>query len=74
MKSKSDVENSHLAALGIAHAVHQLFAGSWAQSPAREKSSHQEPRSPYPGISICSASELLDFGFENAEILHGKED
>jgi hypothetical protein len=74
MKPKLDVENSHLAALGIARAVHQLIAGSWAQSSAREKSGHQEPRSPYPGISICSASELLDFGFENAEILHGRED
>jgi hypothetical protein len=74
MKPKSYVENSHLVARGITHAVHQLFAGSFVQTSAWEKAGNQEPRSPYPGITICSASELLDFGFENAEILHGKED
>ena len=74
MKLKLYVENSPLAALGITDAVHQLFAGHFVQSSTREKSSNQEPRSPYPGICICSASELLDFGFQNAEILHGRED
>jgi hypothetical protein len=74
MKPKSYVENSHLVTLGITDAIHQLFAASFVQTSTLEKSANQEPRSPYPGISICSASELLDFGFENAEILHERED
>jgi hypothetical protein len=74
MKPKSYVENSHLVEPGVIGAVHQLFIGSLVQPSTREKSGNQEPRSPYPGIAICSASELLDFGFENAEILHGRED
>jgi hypothetical protein len=74
MKPKSYVENSHRTAPGIIHVAHHLFAGSFAQSLTREKSGQREPGSPYPGISVCSASELLDFGFENAEILHGRED
>jgi hypothetical protein len=67
-------KDSPLAAIGVTQAVYQLFAGPFVQSSSREKFSNQETRSPYPGICICSASELLDFGFENAEILHERED
>ena len=74
MKPKLYVENSPLAAIGVTRAIHQLFVSPLVQSSTREKSSNQEPSSPYPGICICSASELLDFGFENAEILHERED
>ena len=33
-----------------------------------------EHKSPYPGINIGSASELLDFRFEDTELLQGSED
>jgi hypothetical protein len=33
-----------------------------------------ENKSPYPGINIGSASELLDFRFEETEILQERED
>ena len=74
MKPKLYVENFAMTALGVAHAAHQLSAGSLIRSSSPQKSSAQESGSPYPGICICSASELLDFGFENAEILHERED
>jgi hypothetical protein len=70
MKPKIYFENLAMTALGVARAAHELSTGS--SNP--QKSSAQEPSSPYPGICICSGSELLDFGFENAEILQGRED
>jgi len=73
MKPKLYVKNFAMTALGVAHAAHQLSAGFLIRSNP-QKSSAQESDSPYPGICSCSASELLDFGFENAEILHGRED
>ena len=72
MKPKLYVENLAMTALGIAHAPHHLFTGSLIRTS--QKSSIQEPGSPYPGITLCSGSELLDSGFENAEILRGRED
>jgi hypothetical protein len=74
MKPKLYVENIALTALGIAHATHPLFSGSSVRTSNPEKSSSQKPGSPYPGISFCSGSELLDSGFENAEILRERED
>jgi hypothetical protein len=74
MKPKLYVKNFAMTALGGAHAAHQLSASSLIRSSNPQKSSAQESCSPYPGICICSASELLDFGFENAEILQGRED
>jgi hypothetical protein len=74
MKPKLYVENIAMTALGIAHATHHLFSGSSIRPSNPQKSSSQEPDSPYPGISLCSGSELLDSGFENAEILRGRED
>jgi hypothetical protein len=69
MKPKLYVENLALTALGIAHAT-----GSLIRTSNPQKSSIQQPGGPYPGISLCSGSELLDSGFENAEILRGRED
>jgi hypothetical protein len=74
MKPKIYVENLAMTALGIAHATHHLFSGSLTRNSNPEKFGSQEPGSPYPGISLCSGSELLDSGFENAEILRGRED
>jgi hypothetical protein len=74
MKPQLYVKNFAMTALGVADAAHQLSAGSLIRSSNTQKSSAQESDSPYPGICICSASELLDFGFENAEILHERED
>jgi len=73
MKPKLYVKNFAMTALGVAHAAHQLSAGFLIRSNP-QKSSIQEPGGPYPGISLCSGSELLDSGFENAEILRGRED
>jgi hypothetical protein len=74
MKPKLYVENIAMTALGIAHAIHPLFSGSSIRTSNPQKSSSPEPGCPYPGISLCSGSELLDSGFENAEILRGRED
>jgi hypothetical protein len=74
MKPILYVENSPLAAPGIAHAVHQPSAGAFVRFSGRQKTSNQESGRPYPGVSVCSARELLDFGFENAEILQGRDD
>ena len=74
MKPKLYVENLALTALGIAHATHHLLSGSLIRTSNPQKSSIQEPGGPYPGISLCSGSELLDSGFDNAEILRGRED
>jgi hypothetical protein len=74
MKPKLYVENIAITALGIAHATHHLFSGPSIRTANPQKSGSQQPVSPYPGISLCSGSELLDSGFENAEILRGRED
>jgi hypothetical protein len=47
---------------------------------AASRSTNPEPRgpaenkSPYPGISIGTGSELLDFRFEDTEILQEREE
>ena len=74
MKPKLYVENLAMTALGIAHATNHFFSGSLFRDSNPQKSSIQEPGGPYPGISLCSGSELLDSGFENAEVLRGRED
>jgi hypothetical protein len=63
-----------MTAPGVPCAAHPLSVNSLRQSSNSQKSGPQEPSGPYPGICISSASELLDFGFENTEILQGKED
>jgi hypothetical protein len=74
MKPKLYVGNFDLAALGVAPSAHQLSAGFLTPSIDSRKSNSQEPSGPYPGICTRSASELLDFGFENTEILQERED
>jgi hypothetical protein len=74
MKPKLYVENNALTGLGIAHATHPLFSGSSVPTSNPGKSRSQKSGSPYPGIAFCSGSELLDSGFENAEILRETED
>jgi hypothetical protein len=63
-----------MTALGVPYAGHQLSVNCLRSSANPRNASPQEPSGPYPGICISSASELLDFGFENTEILQGKED
>ena len=43
--------------------------------PAMPRPTNQpENKSPYPGIHIGSASELLDFRFEDTELLQEREE
>jgi hypothetical protein len=56
-----------------------LQVSSSAGSPARSTDPlpprpAEKNKSPYPGINIGSASELLDFRFEDTEFLQGSED
>jgi hypothetical protein len=71
MKPNLSMKDQAITALGDFHSVHQQPPGSMSR-PARSNPSRRE--SPYLGICVSSASELLDFGFENAEILQGEED
>jgi hypothetical protein len=74
MNPKLSLNNFTMATLGVARAAYQSSAGSLTRPPRSRKDSPEEQNGPYPGICICSASELLDFGFENTEFLQGKED
>jgi hypothetical protein len=57
----------------------EFQVSSLADSPARSTDPRpsrpaEKNKSPYPGINIGSASELLDFRFEDTELLQGSED
>ena len=52
-----------------------IFLSSGQDGSAKPRPSHKpENRSPYPGINIGSAYELLDFRFEDTEILQEREE
>jgi hypothetical protein len=59
---------------------HSAFqVSSSADSPGRSTDPRpsrpaEKNKSPYPGINIGSGSELLDFRFEDTELLQGSED
>ncbi|HZC34667.1 MAG TPA: hypothetical protein VE242_03585 [Chthoniobacterales bacterium] len=74
MKPQPDVREFSMTALGVPYVGHQLSVNSLRPSPNPQEPGPQKPGGPYPGICISSASELLDFGFENTEILREKED
>jgi hypothetical protein len=74
MKPQLYVREFTMTALGVPYAGHQLSVNCLRPSANSQESSPQEPSGPYPGICISSASELLDFGFENTEILQERED
>jgi hypothetical protein len=69
MKSKIYGTSFSITAPGFLHPTGYLFP--WFQP--RPRNSRQagtpESKSPYPGIHIGSASELLDFRFKETEIL-----
>jgi hypothetical protein len=74
MKPELDSRNFPMTAFAVAAGTHQLSASSFIQSQDRPKSGARPASSPYPGICISSASELLDFGFENTQLLQERED
>jgi hypothetical protein len=74
MKPKLYVNHVAITAMGVAHAIHQLSTDSLIRSSSTQKASTRDSVSPYPGICLNSGSELLDSGFDNAEVLRGKED
>jgi hypothetical protein len=55
-------------------AAREFSAVSFPRLPPSRKRTAQEPGEPYPGIRVRCGSELLDFGFENTEILQGGDD
>jgi hypothetical protein len=67
-------KNFPMTAFEVTGGTHQLHPSSFIQSQDRSKIGRREASSPYPGICISSASELLDFGFENTQLLQEKEE
>ena len=50
------------------------FPGALAQSTNLRPPRAAELKSPYPGIHIGSGNELLDFRFDETELLEGREE
>jgi hypothetical protein len=53
---------------------HNLFSRSQSDLNAPWQPRATENKSPYPGINIGYGSELLDFRFEDTEILQEREE
>ena len=69
MKPKIYGRNFAITIPGFPQAAEFLFPHFQARPRNSQHAGTAENKSPYPGINIGSASELLDFRFEETEIL-----
>jgi len=69
MKPKLYGRNFAITIPGFPQTAEFLFPHFQARPRNAQHAGTAENKSPYPGINIGSASELLDFRFEETEIL-----
>jgi hypothetical protein len=69
MKPKLYGRNFAITIPGFPQTAEFLFPHFQARPRSSRHAGTAENKSPYPGINIGSASELLDFRFEETEIL-----